>query len=100
MNIEEKEQINNEIIATNKFKCYLCKIELENKNNNFLQFSCEHKICSICYSHLFLLKVLKRYPNSIPSEFQINCICKNGETYISLDKLKQLFSNLENNNDD
>ena len=100
MNLEEKKQNNNESKVLNKFKCYQCKIEQENKNNNFLEFSCGHKLCSLCYSHFFLLKDLKKYPNSIPSEFQINCICKNGVTYISLDKLKELFSYLENINED
>ena len=100
MNIEEKQAINNENIIINKFKCFLCKIEQENKNNNYIEFSCGHKLCSVCCSHLFLLKGLKNYPNTIPSEFQIHCICKNGDIYISLDILIQLFSNLEYNIDD
>ena len=38
MNLEEKKQNNNESKVLNKFKFYQCKIEQENKNNNFLEF--------------------------------------------------------------
>ncbi len=90
MNSEEKKNYENK---KDNLICFKCKSQLE--DNNYIEFSCEHKLCSICYSHYFLLKDLIKYPKNIPSEFSINCVCKNGQTIISLDKLKTLFHNLE-----
>ena len=90
MNSEEKKNDENK---KDNLICFKCKSQLE--DNNYIEFSCEHKLCSICYSHYFLLKDLMKYPKNIPSEFSINCVCKNGQRIISLEKLNNLFHNLE-----